>query len=162
LGRHTIPYWDKGVFINWDPRDSSAVNSIVDVAVRQWSEKPEFASKLSTFILFMEVNGAVGRADPASTSFAGRKGRLWCTCITSWPDDDVSQRAASKMWCDEFVAKLSRFHVTTYLNNAMPESEAEMLEVFPQDTMNRLRALKAKIDPDNVFKMGAWQYEANK
>ena len=73
-------YWDKGVFIDWDPRDSSAVNSIVDAAVKHWSEKPEFASKLSTFIIFMEVNGAVGRADPASTSFAARKGRLWCTC----------------------------------------------------------------------------------
>ena len=52
--------------------------------------------------------------------------------------------------------------MTTYLNNAMPESEAEMLGVFPQVTMNRLRALKQQIDPDNVFKMGAWQYEANK
>jgi FAD/FMN-containing dehydrogenase len=155
-------YWDKGVFIDWDPGDASAVNSIVDVAVKHWNEKPDFAKKLSTFILFMEVNGAVGRADPASTSFAARKGRLWCTCITSWPDDDVSQRAASKKWCDDFVAKLGRFHVTTYLNNAMPESEAEMLGVFPQDSMKRLRALKRKVDPDNVFKMGAWQYEANK
>ena len=155
-------YWDKGVFIDWDPSDSRAVSSIVDAAVKQWSEKPEFASKLSTFLLFMEVNGAVAKADPASTSFAGRKGRLWCSCITSWPDDNASQRAASKKWCDGLVEKLSRFHVTTYLNNAMPESEAEMLEVFPQETMKRLRALKQKIDPDNVFKMGAWQYEANK
>jgi len=155
-------YWDKGVFIDWDPRDATAVDSIVDGVVMHWSEQPEFASKLSTFILFMEVNGAVGRADPASTSFAGRQGRLWCSCITSWADDDVSKRAASKKWCDAFVAKLSRFHVTTYLNNAMPESEAEMLGVFPQDTMKRLRALKEKHDPDNVFKVGAWQYEANK
>ena len=89
-------YWDKGVFIDWDPRDPNAVNSIVDAAVKHWSEKPELASKLSTFILFMEVSGAVGRADPVSTSFAARKGRLWCTCLISWPDDDVSQRAASK------------------------------------------------------------------
>lgn len=155
-------YWDKGVFINWDPSDAGAVNSIVDVAVKHWSERPAFASKLSTFILFMEVNGAVGRADRASTSFAGRNGRLWCTCITSWPEDDKSQRAASKMWCDEFVAKLGRFHVTTYLNNAMPESEAEMLGVFPQDTMNRLRAVKKKVDPYNLFRTGAWEFEANK
>jgi FAD/FMN-containing dehydrogenase len=155
-------YWDKGVFIDWDPSDSRAVSSIVDAAVKQWSEKPEFASKLSTFILFMEVNGAVAKADPASTSFAGRKGRLWCSCITSWPEDNASQRAASKKWCDGLVEKLSRFHVTSYLNNAMPESEAEMLEVFPQETMKRLRAIKQRVDPDNVFKMGAWQYEANK
>ena len=155
-------YWDKGVFIDWDPRDGGAVSSIVDAAVRHWSEKPEFASKLSTFLLFMEVNGALGRADPASTSFAARQGRLWCTAITSWPNDDVAQRAASKQWCDEFVAKLSRFQVTSYLNNAMPASETEMLAVFPQDTMKRLRALKERIDPGNVFKMGVWQYEANK
>lgn len=155
-------YWDKGVFIDWDPGDNGAVSSIVDAAVKHWGEKPAFASKVSTFMLFMEVNGAVAKADPASTSFAGRKGRLWCSCITSWPDDDASQRAASKMWCDEFVARLSRFHVTTYLNNAMPESEAEMLGVFPQETMKRLRALKQRVDPDNVFKTGAWQYDANK
>jgi len=81
---------------------------------------------------------------------------------TSWPDDDASQRAASKKWCDSFVTKLGRFHVTTYLNNAMPESEAEMLGVFPQGTLKRLRALKEKHDPHNLFKMGAWQYKANK
>jgi FAD/FMN-containing dehydrogenase len=159
---HGANYWDKGVFIDWDPADSSAVSGIVDAAIKQWSEKPPFASKQSTFIIFMEVNGAVARANPASTSFAARKGRLWCTCLTSWPDDDASQRAASKKWCDDFVTKLAPFHVTTYLNNAMPESEAEMLEVFPQETMKRLQALKKKHDPQNLFKMGAWQYEANK
>ena len=99
---------------------------------------------------------------PVSTSFAARKGRLWCTCLTSWPDHDVSQRTASKKWCGALVATLSPFHVTTYLNNAMPESEAEMLGVFPQDTIRRLRALKEKYDPNNLFKTGAWQYEANK
>jgi FAD/FMN-containing dehydrogenase len=155
-------YWDKGVLIDWDPRDSTAVGSIVDAAVGQWSDMPEFASKLSTHIIFMEVNGAVGRADPASTSFSARKGRLWCTCIIGWPDDDSAQREASKKWCDAFVAKLRRFHVTTYLNNAMPESEAEMLGVFPKETMERLRALKHKHDPGNLFRMGAWEYRANR
>ena len=51
------------VYAHWEG-DSNAVNSIVDAAVKHWSDKPEFASKLSTFILFMEVSGAVGRADP--------------------------------------------------------------------------------------------------
>jgi hypothetical protein len=44
----------------------------------------------------------------------------------------------------------------------MPESDTEMLGVFPQDTMKRLRALKAEHDLNNLFKIGAWQYEANK
>ena len=158
---HDANYWDKGVFIDWDPNDGNAINSIVDTAVQHWNEKPEFASKLSTFILFMEVNGTVGKADPESTSFAARGGRLWCTAIISWSDDDVSKRAASKQWCDAFVQKLSPFHVTTYLNNAMPESNSEMLGVFPEDTMKRLRALKTKHDPNNVFKTGAWHYEAH-
>jgi hypothetical protein len=51
--------------------------------------------------------------------------------------------------------------VTTYLNNAMPESDSEMLGVFPEATMKRLQALKAMHDPDDVFKTSAWQYEAN-
>jgi len=153
-------YWDKGVFIDWDPSDTKAVNSIVDTAITHWNEKPDFASKLSTIILCMEVNGMVGKADPESTSFAARDGRLWCTAIIGW-SDDVSKRVASKKWCDAFVQKLSPFHVTTYLNNAMPESDSEMLRVFPEDTMKRLRALKAKHDPNNFFKRGAWHYEAH-
>ena len=60
------------------------------------------------------------------------------------------------------MARLDRFRVTTYLNNAMPESEAEMLGVFPQDTMVRLQALKEQHDPGNLFKMGAWQFSANR
>jgi FAD/FMN-containing dehydrogenase len=158
---HDTNYWDKGVFIDWDPNDENAIDSIVDTAIQHWNEKPDFASKMSTFILFMEVNGAVGKVDPDATSFAARGGRLWGTAIISWSDDDVTKRTASKKWCDDFVQKLSPFHVTTYLNNAMPESDLEMLGVFPEDTMKRLRALKAKHDPDNVFKTGAWHYEAH-
>ena len=135
-------YWDKGVFIDWDPEDSSAVHGIVSAAVKHWGQMPEFASKLSTFVILMEVNGAVGRADPASTSFAARKGRLSCTSIAGWPDGDASRRVAMKKWCDAFATTLSPYQVTSYLNNAMPENEAEMLGVFPQDTMKRLRHLR--------------------
>ena len=156
-----VNYWDKGVFINWDPKDARAVQKIVETAIEHWNAKPGFVSKASTFLLFMEVGGAVGEADPASTSFAARGGRLWCTALTSWPDDDDAQRAGCKKWCDDFVDALSSFQVTTYLNNAMPESEKDMLAVFPEQTMKRLNALKTKHDPENLFKMGAWQYQAN-
>ena len=98
-------YWDKGMFIDWDPSDSNSVSNIVDTVIQHWDEKPDFASKLSTFLLCMEVNGAVGKADPESTSFAARGGRLWCTAIISWSDDDDSKRAASKTWCDDFHPK---------------------------------------------------------
>jgi len=154
-------YWDKGVFIDWDPKDARAVQNIIDIAIQHWNAKPGFVSKASTFLLFMEVSGAVGEADPASTSFAARGGRLWCTALTGWPDDDDAQRAACKKWCDDFVDALGSFQVTTYLNNAMPASEKEMLAVFPEQTMKRLNALKKKHDPENLFKTGAWQYQAN-
>ena len=38
-------YWDKGVFVDWDPRDDKAVQAIVDIAVRTWNKKSEFALK---------------------------------------------------------------------------------------------------------------------
>jgi hypothetical protein len=154
-------YWDKGVFINWDPKDPRSVQRIVETAISSWKGRPGFASKVSTFLLFMEVSGAVGDADPASASFGARGGRLWCTALTSWPNDDDAQRAGSKKWCDDFIDALRPFQVTTYLNNAMPASEGDMLNVFPEKTMKRLDALKKKQDPDNLFKTGAWKYEAN-
>ena len=153
--------WDKGVFIDWDPNNEDAVNAIIDTVVKAWVDKPAFASKLSTFILLMEVNGAVAKGDPASTSFAARGGRLWATALIGWPDDDDAQRATSKKWCDDTIAALSPFHVTTYLNNAMPVSADEMRGVFPEETIKRLQNLKTKHDPDGMFKAGAWDYQAN-
>ena len=140
-------YWDKGVFIDWDPEDSECRARDRGCGCETLGPDAEFASKLSTFVILMEVNGAVGRADPASTSFAARKGRPWCTSIAGWPDGDASRRVAMKKWCDAFATTLSPYQVTSYLNNAMPESEAEMLGVFPQDTMKRLRALKRSTIP---------------
>jgi FAD/FMN-containing dehydrogenase len=154
-------YWDKGVFIDWDPNDEDAVQKIIDAVVKAWAQKPAFASKLSTFLLMMEVNGAVAKGDPASTSFSARSGRLWVTAIIGWPDDDDAQRAASKKWCDDMVAALSPFRVTTYVNNAMPASDEEMCGVFPEETIKRLQKLKRKHDPDGMFKAGAWDYQAN-
>lgn len=153
--------WDKGVFIDWDPNNEDAVNEIIDTVVKAWVDKPAFASKLSTFILLMEVDGAVAKGDPASTSFSARGGRLWVTALIGWPDDDDAQRAASKKWCDDTIAALSPFHVTTYLNNAMPVSADEMRGVFPEETFKRLQNLKTKHDPDGMFKAGAWDYQAN-
>jgi FAD/FMN-containing dehydrogenase len=154
-------YWDKGVFINWDPNNGDEVQKIIDAVVKAWADKPAFASKVSTFLLMMEVDGAVAKGNPASTSFAARNGRLWVTALIGWPDDNDAQRAASKKWCDDTIAALSPFHVTAYLNNAMPTSEAEMRGVFPEKTITRLNNLKKKHDPDGMFKAGAWDYRAN-
>ena len=158
---HNMNNWDKGVFIDWDPNNEDAVNEIINTVVKAWVDKPAFASKLSTFILLMEVDGAVAKGDPASTSFSARGGRLWVTALIGWPDDDDAQRAASKKWCDDTIAALSPFHVTTYLNNAMPVSADEMRGVFPEETFKRLQNLKTKHDPDGMFKAGAWDYQAN-
>lgn len=154
-------YWEKGVFIDWDPNNEAAVKEIIETVVKAWADKPAFASKLSTFFLLMEVNGAVATRDPASTSFSARGGRLWATALIGWPDDDDAQRAASKKWCDDTITALSPFHVTTYLNNAMPASAEEMRGVFPEETIKRLQNLKKKHDPDGMFKAGAWDYQAN-
>ncbi|TPE48191.1 FAD-binding oxidoreductase [Amaricoccus solimangrovi] len=154
-------YWDKGVFIDWDPGDEGAVGRIIDTMAEAWAARPAFALKDSTFLLMMEVGGAIGRADPASTSFAARAGRLWATALIAWPDDDDAQRAASKRWCDDMVAALAPFHASAYVNNAMPASDAEMRAVFPDATIARLRRLKEKHDPEGLFRSGAWDYAAN-
>ncbi len=154
-------YWDKGVFIDWDPDNEDAVKKIIGTVTAAWAAKPAFAVKLSTFILLMEVNGAVAKGDPASTSFSARGGRLWATAIIGWPDDDNAQRAACKKWCDDTIAALSPFHVTTYLNNAMPASDEDMHAIFPEQTIKRLHNLKKRCDPEGMFKAGVWDYKAN-
>jgi predicted patatin/cPLA2 family phospholipase len=60
------------------------------------------------------------------------------------------------------LVKLSPFlYQKKTANFAKPENENEMRRVFPEETMKRLRVLKKKHDPEDMFKTGAWQYEAN-
>ncbi len=59
------------------------------------------------------------------------------------------------------VAARDPFHVTMHLNNAMPASDEEMREVFPEETKKRLQNLKKKHDLDRMFGAGVRDYQAN-
>jgi hypothetical protein len=67
-------YWDKGVVIDWDPRDPSAVNGIVDTAVKHWGEKPEFASNESNRVAQRRASARRSMAEHGDHVRTGQRG----------------------------------------------------------------------------------------
>lgn len=155
-------YWDSGIFIDWDPSDKNAVAAITDIIVKSWEERPEFLIPGSCFF-FEEVGGATRDADPTTTSFSGRSATLWAVNVSCWSNegDQTAKVAAARKWSRAYQDKYQNYKVTGYANSTCPTSDEEMLGIFTADAMTRLKALKGKHDPNNMFKMSAWNYKVN-
>jgi len=157
----SFPYrancWDKGVFIDCDPGDVGPVKQIIDPLTKAWTVRPDFAVKPAIFLLMMEVVGAVRRADPASTSFSVRNGRLWTTAFIGWADQRAAaKKSATTQWRRSALSTLPAMCTT-----AMPASDVEIRAVFPEETMKRLQALMRKYDSHGMFRAGASDCRAN-
>jgi hypothetical protein len=73
----------------------------------------------------------------------------------------MAKAAAAKKWSRSVVDKYQNYKVTGYANSTYPTSDEEMLGIYTLDAMMRLKALKGKHDPNNMFKMSAWNYKVN-
>jgi FAD/FMN-containing dehydrogenase len=135
-------YWKS---LNLLSLDDEAIARLVGHARRQ-------PSPLSTTDLW-HVGAAVSRVAPEASAFNGRHAEFLLNPEANWidPADD----AANIAWARETIADLVPFSDgSRYLNFAgfQEEGESMMRAAFgPQYA--RLQALKAKYDPDNLFRL---------
>uniref|UniRef100_A0A7S0ARG8 FAD-binding PCMH-type domain-containing protein n=1 Tax=Minutocellus polymorphus TaxID=265543 RepID=A0A7S0ARG8_9STRA len=164
---HQLGYYDKGSFLDFDPKDEDAMKKIVSLTQQAWDDRPEWSlgkegGAFPFFILCLDVGeGQLQKADPSSTSFSARTGRVWYVLIASWDGKDEEEFETKKAGCQRWVRKwakqMEQFKIVGgYSNDYVdfrPDSNSEELKfVYPGDSWKRLEALKAKHDPTGMFK----------
>ena len=111
---------------------------------------PEVARSLARFLdagvhSFFQIRamgGAIGDVDPEATAFAHREAKF---SVIAFGADRVRLDAA---W-DTLVAP----HASgLYLSFETDQRPGRLVEAFPPATLARLRALKAEVDPENLFR----------
>lgn len=102
-------------------------------------------------------------AQPSSdTSFAVRRPHLVMAVATRLPDDISVEDAESHsgmLWTSQLMAKLDASGIVlpgTYYNFA-PQEDCVAENMFGEDGVKRLKAVKAKYDSGNVFRRGILQ-----
>ena len=122
---------------------------VVDVLVeRMASPGPPFAQ-----INGWAVGGAVGRVDPAATAVGNRGAGFELSVIAAWPPQD-GDGEAHRAWVRAGWEAL-RPHAAGVYANFLADEGAAGLEAAYGGRLERLRALKDRWDPDNVFRFNA-------
>ncbi len=100
-------------------------------------------------IFFDPIHGAITRIRPDATSFPRRPQGAGVGLILSWPDP--GKAAEVRAWADKSWTKLHPYIPHAYVNMLEDEGVARVRESYGGN-YERLRRLKAKYDPQNIFR----------
>jgi FAD/FMN-containing dehydrogenase len=122
-------------------------DDVIDIVVEHGRR---ISSPLSSIALW-QMGGAVARVGEDETAFNGR-GTAFTFNIngnTATADGFDEQR----QWARDYWSALAPFHTSVYVNFLMEEGDARVREAYGEAKYERLRALKRKYDPANVFRL---------
>jgi hypothetical protein len=105
-------------------------------------------SRLTAFPIF-HLGGAIARADHGDSAFNGRgAGHTFNVAVTTETEDGFDEE---KEWSRGLWSALKPYHQSVYVNFLMEEGEERIREAYGAERYERLRTLKRRYDPDNVF-----------
>jgi hypothetical protein len=97
------------------------------------------------------LGGAMARVPVEATAFAHRKSRIMVNVAALYERSD--QASVYEPWVNGFVAALKQGDNGAYVNFLVDEGEARIRDAYPGKTWDRLRAIKQRYDPTNLFKI---------
>jgi FAD/FMN-containing dehydrogenase len=97
------------------------------------------------------LGGAMARVPADATAFAHRKSRIMVNVAALYerPEDKAKYEA----WATDFAAALQQSDKGLYVNFLSDEGEARVRAAYPGSTWDRLASVKARYDPENLFRL---------
>ena len=96
------------------------------------------------------LGGAAARVDADETAYAHRKAPIMLNLAAFYSPAD---KAEQQRWVDAFMAALTQDEHGVYSNFLGDEGAERVRAAYPGKTWERLTAIKAKIDPANLFRL---------
>jgi len=114
----------------------------------------EFAGRLPTAeceIFIANIGGAMARVPVEATAFAGRDANFVMNVHTRWQEARDDARCIG--WAREFYNATRPYASSTAYVNFLPDEDGERLSTTYGGNYAKLREIKAKYDPENVFRV---------
>jgi FAD/FMN-containing dehydrogenase len=106
------------------------------------------------------LGGAMARVPAEATAFAHRQARIMVNLAAFY--NGPGDKAVRNAWVTDFAAALHQGDSSVYVNFLGDEGEERVRDAYPEATWERLRAIKARYDPTNLFKLNQNIPPANK
>ena len=97
------------------------------------------------------LGGAMARVPADATAFAHRQSKIMVNVAALYERPD--EVAVHGPWVEAFAAALRQGDDGTYVNFLGDEGEARIRAAYPGSTWDRLRQIKARYDPTNLFRL---------
>ena len=97
------------------------------------------------------LGGAAARVATDATAYAHRASRIMVNVAAFY--DGPADRPVREKWVVDFSAALQQKDDGAYVNFVADEGEERVRAAYPGGTWDRLRKIKAKYDPDNLFRL---------
>jgi hypothetical protein len=95
------------------------------------------------------LGGAMARVPVDATAFAHRRSKIMVNVAALYASTD--QAPVYEPWVHGFVAALKQGDTGAYVNFLVDEGEARIRDAYPGKTWDRLRSIKRRYDPTNIF-----------
>ena len=96
------------------------------------------------------LGGAMARLAPDLTAFAHRQRRILINVAAFFQGE--ADRSVRQSWVNEVAGRLDQGVPGAYVNFLNNEGPDRVRAAYPGSTGTRLRAIKARYDPDNLFR----------
>jgi FAD/FMN-containing dehydrogenase len=97
------------------------------------------------------LGGAMGRVAPTETAFGDRSAPYMLSIDGNWTDGEDERNIE---WVRDVIREAERFTTGgTYLNFSVSDESEGLVEAAYGANLAKLRDLKRKYDPDNLFRL---------
>ena len=112
------------------------------------------ATSPRSYAAMFHMGGAVRRVPRDATAYPGREVEHNIVIDAAWlPEADDTMRASETAWAREFLDALEAHRAGVYVNFLdSDDGTRRVREAYGDETYVRLAGVKAKYDPDNVFR----------
>lgn len=97
------------------------------------------------------LGGAASRVPNEATAYAHRHSRIMANIAAFY--DKPEQRGPREAWAASFANEIRQSDSGCYVNFLGADGAARIREAYPGGTWDRLRTVKAKYDPTNLFRL---------
>ena len=108
------------------------------------------SSALMSVAQLRVLGGAYARVPDEATAFAHRSRKIMVNVAAMYGRPEEGAKHAA--WAAELAEALRRGDAAAYINFLGDEGEARVRDAYPGKTWDRLREIKARYDPDNLFR----------
>lgn len=156
IGPHSYADWQQafdplltpGARNYWKSRDFLDLpDKSIDILLKALGALPDPQCE----IFIAHVGGAMARVAEAATAFPQRRAHFVMNAHTRW--SDAALDADCIAWARDLFAKTATFSEGSAYVNFMPEDEAGRVIGAYGTNIERLRQIKAKYDPQNLFRL---------